>query len=79
VPCQSVLKIVIYDASGDMLDSRSVRTNNKGESGVLTWDLKNRNGRKVSVGTYLVQVEARGLKSAESYKFRGKLGVVRRR
>jgi len=79
VPCQSVLKIVIYDASGNILNSRSVPTNNKGESGVLTWDLKNRNGSRVSVGTYLVQVEARGLKSAESYKFRGKLGVSRRR
>lgn len=79
VPCQSVLKIVIYDASGDMLDSRSVRTNNKGESGVLAWDLRNRNGSRVSVGTYLVQVEAGGLKSAEIYKFRGKLGVARRR
>lgn len=79
VPTQSVLKIVIYDASGDMLDSRSVRTNNKGESGVLAWDLRNRNGSRVSVGTYLVQVEARGLKSSESYKFRRKLGVARRR
>ncbi|HEX3018675.1 MAG TPA: S8 family serine peptidase [Chitinispirillaceae bacterium] len=79
VPCQSVLKIVIYDASGDMLDSRSVRTNNKGESGVLTWDLRNRKGLKVSKGTYLVQVEGRGLKTEESYRFRGKLGVGKKR
>ncbi len=78
VPCQAVLKIVIYDASGDMLDSRSVCTNHKGESGVLTWDLRNRNGSRVSVGTYLVQVAARGLKAAESYRVRGKLGVSRR-
>ena len=77
VPCRC-LKIVIYDASGDMLDSRSVCTNHKGESGVLTWDLRNRNGSRVSVGTYLVQVAARGLKAAESYRVRGKLGVSRR-
>lgn len=79
VPCQSVLKIVIYDASGDMLDSRSVRTNYRGESGLLIWELRNRSGSRVSVGTYLVQVEARGLKSKESYRFRRKLGVARRR
>lgn len=79
VPCQSVLNIVIYDASGDMLDSRSVLTNYKGESDVLTWDLRNRKGSRVSVGTYLVQVEARGLKVAESYRFRNKLGVARGR
>ena len=75
VPCQAVLKI-IYGASGTC-DSRSF-VQHKGESGVLTWDLRNRNGSRVSVGTYLVQVAARGLKAAESYRVRGKLGVSRR-
>lgn len=79
VPGPSALKIVIYDASGNILDSRSLRTDYKGESGLLTWDLRNRNGSRVSVGTYLVEVEARGLKTAESYRFRGKLGVAKKR
>jgi hypothetical protein len=67
-PEKSDVKIIIYDNSGNVMF--------EGLGDFLPWDLKNKNGRKVASGSYLIVVEATGA-SGKIYKYSAKLGVKR--
>ena len=60
-----VEKVVVYDNLGNVVF----------EDGA-TWDLKNKAGRNVANGTYLVVAEAKGV-SGRVYRYKTKLGVKR--
>lgn len=73
----SKLDVQIYDAVGDLVYDNSISspTTPTGKISGISWNLRNRNNRMVSCGTYLVVVKIHNLKNNSKRVLKFKLGV----
>ncbi|MCL1945671.1 MAG: hypothetical protein FWF51_00760 [Chitinivibrionia bacterium] len=70
-PEQARVNIVVYDNLGNVMFQTTGKSSDK-----FTWDLKNKAGRYVANGGYLIVAEAKGL-SGKTWWYSGKVGVKR--
>ena len=69
--------VVIYDMTGNVVfECRGDCPQSPANNGTIVWDLRNKNGRFVANGTYLVVVEAKDRNGAV-YRYSARLGVNR--
>ena len=71
------MNVIIYDMTGNVVFDRRGRIySTLTDDGAIVWDLRNRAGRFVANGAYLVVVEARD-RNGEVYRYSTRLGVRR--
>ena len=71
------MNVIIYDMTGNVVFDRRGRIySTLTDDGAIVWDLRNRAGRFVSNGAYLVVVEARD-RNGNIYRYSARLGVRR--
>ncbi|MDG5814837.1 hypothetical protein QA601_07105 [Chitinispirillales bacterium ANBcel5] len=73
----STLQITIFDATGNALFEWSCRTDNKGFSGPIVWNLTNKHQRRVAAGSYLVRVQSYNKETRKTTNYSAMLGITR--
>jgi flagellar hook assembly protein FlgD len=70
-PEKAEINIAIYDNAGNVVFVGAIPRGSP-----IAWDLRNKNGRKVANGSYLVIAEATGA-SGKIYQYSAKIGIKR--